>query len=139
MPGAQSSRLKPQNTVGCALTTRWHQAPRRLAAQHMFPHRTEAQGAQNQNLHVSQQQCKRVPLGQPLVSPQIFKGSCPICFSVPEIPPSGDGVPVLRCKLHAPSHPHPCHRGTPWMMDVSQEQWKRTGLGSRVPGLNSPL
>lgn len=92
--------LKPGNIARCSLSTRWRQAPRCLTAQHMFLdflHRIDAQGSQSQNLQDPQQQHKRVPLGWALVPPQVLKGSCPICFSVPEIPPTGVGMTLLHC------------------------------------------
>ena len=97
--------LKPGHIARCSLTTRWRQAPSCLTAQHMFLdflHRIDAQGSQNQNLQDPQQQHKRVPLGRALVPPQVLEGSCPICFSVPEIPPTGVGMTLLHCSPPAP-------------------------------------
>lgn len=88
MAGASSHR--ELRTVGLTVTTRWRQAPRRPAAQPLFPNfpqRMEPQRGQSQNLPDPQQQRKRVPRGRSLVSLQILRGSYPFCFSVPEILP----------------------------------------------------
>lgn len=62
--------------MGLTVTTRWHQAPRRLTAQLLlprFPQGTEPQRGQSQNPQDPQQQRKRCPL----VSLQILRGVSP--------------------------------------------------------------